>query len=219
MAATGTGTEAAWDLGRLEGVSLPGAGRHRHHHAGRDRGAGRDPASLVHRLPVGVAAPGAARVLGRRGGTVHRAAAGRSLLRRLVAALPGGLASGGFNGYWEMPFRAGARITVENLSPDPVPSFFYHVDYTLTDAAYLHAQWRRSNSAPAGEVHAILDGVGGSGHYVGTYLAWGFDEHGRYGVWGCRRSSRRAASTRARNATAPTAGGCPIRSGSSPTSG
>jgi hypothetical protein len=76
-----------------------------------------------------------------------------------------------------MPFRQRAHITIENLSPDPVPALYYQVDYTLTnvpaDRAYLHAQWRRSNPLPAIQVHTLLDGVRGQGHFVGTYLAWG----------------------------------------------
>ena len=60
--------------------------------------------------------------------------------------------AGGFNSYWEMPFRRHARITIENLSPDEVRNFFYQINYTLTevpaDRAYFHAQWRRNNPLP-----------------------------------------------------------------------
>jgi Protein of unknown function (DUF2961) len=93
--------------------------------------------------------------------------------------------AGGFNSYWEMPFRRRALIQVENLFPEPTTGFYYQVDYTLTevpdDAAYLHAQWRRSNPLPYQEVHTILDGVRGQGHYVGTYLAWGVNNTGWWG--------------------------------------
>jgi hypothetical protein len=93
--------------------------------------------------------------------------------------------AGGFNSYWEMPFRKGARIEVENLSPDPVRGFYYSIDYTLTeveaDRAYLHAQWRRNNPLPTGDVHTLLDAVRGQGHYVGTYLAWGVNNTGWWG--------------------------------------
>ena len=93
--------------------------------------------------------------------------------------------AGGFNCYWEMPFRRRARVTVENLSPDPVPALYYQLTYTLTevpdDCAYLHAQWRRSNPLPYQEVHTLLDGVQGQGHYVGTYLAWGVNNTGWWG--------------------------------------
>jgi hypothetical protein len=85
--------------------------------------------------------------------------------------------AGGFNCYWEMPFRSHARISVENLSPDEAFGFFYQIDYTLTevpaDRAYFHAQWRRSNPVKSMEVHTLLDGVRGQGQYVGTYLAMG----------------------------------------------
>jgi hypothetical protein len=93
--------------------------------------------------------------------------------------------AGGFNAYWEMPFRRRARIEVENLSPDPVKGFYYQITYALTevpaDRAYLHAQWRRSNPLPYKETHTLLDGVRGQGHYVGTYLAWGVNSSGWWG--------------------------------------
>ena len=85
--------------------------------------------------------------------------------------------AGGFNSYWPLPFRKSARITVENVSPDEVASFYFSIDYELKpiedDVAYFHAQWRRNNPLPYGEVHTLLDGVQGRGHYVGTYIAWG----------------------------------------------
>jgi len=97
-----------------------------------------------------------------------------------VAANP----NGGFNRYWEMPFRQGARLTIENLAPEEVV-LYYQVDYTLTevgaDAAYFHAQWRRSNPLPYRQVHPLLDGIKGSGHYVGTYIAWGVNNSGWWG--------------------------------------
>ncbi|WP_328592616.1 glycoside hydrolase family 172 protein [Paenibacillus cymbidii] len=83
--------------------------------------------------------------------------------------------AGGFNSYWEMPFRQSARITMENISGADV-TLYYQIDYSLTDvpdeAAYFHAEWRRVNPLPYKEVHTIVDGVKGHGHYVGTYLAW-----------------------------------------------
>jgi len=93
--------------------------------------------------------------------------------------------AGGFNCYWEMPFRRSARITLENLSDDEILGFYYQITYTLTDvpddAACLHAQWRRSNPLPYKDVHTLLDGVKGQGHYVGTYLAWGVNNNGWWG--------------------------------------
>ena len=103
-----------------------------------------------------------------------------------IASLPIAVnPAGGFNSYWEMPFRKSARITVENLTPDRIPGFYYSVDYVLTDIpddrAYFHAQWRRSNPLPYMENHTLLDGVRGQGHYVGTYIAWGVNNTGWWG--------------------------------------
>jgi hypothetical protein len=94
--------------------------------------------------------------------------------------------AGGFNCYWEMPFRKSARITVENISPDPVwPALYYQINYTLTnvpdDCAYFHAQWRRSNPLPYQTDHVLLDGVEGEGQYIGTYIAWGVNNNGWWG--------------------------------------
>jgi hypothetical protein len=93
--------------------------------------------------------------------------------------------AGGFNSYWELPFRRHARIAIENLSPDEVTGFYYQITYTLTDVpddrAYFHAQWRRSNPLPSMQVHTLLDGVTGQGHYVGTYIAWGVHNNGWWG--------------------------------------
>ncbi len=90
----------------------------------------------------------------------------------------------GLNCYWEMPFRSRCRITMTNIGPEEMV-LFYQVDYTLTqvpeEAAYFHAQFRRSNPLPYKEVYAILDGVQGRGQYVGTYMAWGVNNTGWWG--------------------------------------
>lgn len=84
--------------------------------------------------------------------------------------------SGGFNSYWQMPFRRRARIEVENQHWNEIRGFFYQFDYSLTDvpaeAAYFHAQWRRSITTRENPEHVILDGVEGQGHYIGTALGW-----------------------------------------------
>lgn len=93
--------------------------------------------------------------------------------------------AGGFNCYWEMPFRRSARITVENVTPDDVRGFYYQITYALTevpeDLGYFHAQWRRSNPLAYMDVHTLLDGVQGEGHFVGTYLAWQVNSTGWWG--------------------------------------
>jgi D-arabinan exo alpha-(1,3)/(1,5)-arabinofuranosidase (non-reducing end) len=92
--------------------------------------------------------------------------------------------AGGMNAYWEMPFRQRARLTLENLGPEEVV-LYYQIDYTLTnvpdDVAYFHAHWRRSNPLGYKQVHTLLDGVKGKGHYVGTYLAWQTNNTGWWG--------------------------------------
>jgi Protein of unknown function (DUF2961) len=89
-----------------------------------------------------------------------------------------------FNSYWEMPFRKGFRMTMENRGHEE-QTLYYQITYALgavpEDAAYLHAQFRRVNPLPAKDVYTILDGVSGWGHYVGTYLAWGVRSTGWWG--------------------------------------
>lgn len=89
-----------------------------------------------------------------------------------------------FNCYWQMPFRRHCKMTLENRDDKPV-TIYYQIDYTLTkvgeDQAYFHAQFRRVNPLPYGSVYTILDGVGGKGQYVGTYLAWGVNNNRWWG--------------------------------------
>lgn len=82
----------------------------------------------------------------------------------------------GMNCYWSMPFASHARITVENQNEEPIPAFFYQIDYceydTLPeDSAYFHAQWRRQKITEKAQDYIVLDHVKGKGRYVGTYLA------------------------------------------------
>jgi len=62
---------------------------------------------------------------------------------------------------------------------------YYQITYALTtvpaDAAYFHAQFRRTNPLPYKEVYTLVDGIKGSGHYVGTYMAWGVNNNGWWG--------------------------------------
>lgn len=89
-----------------------------------------------------------------------------------------------FNSYWVMPFRKKCRITMENINTEKV-TIFYQIDYTLTevpdDAAYFHAQFRRTNPVHYKDVFTIVDNIKGKGHYVGTYLAWGVHNNGWWG--------------------------------------
>lgn len=91
---------------------------------------------------------------------------------------------GGFNSYWPMPFKKGARISIENTS-DAEVFLYYQITYEVggdyADDGYFHAQWRRSNPLAAGDVHTLVSDVEGTGQYVGTYLAWGVNSDGWWG--------------------------------------
>jgi hypothetical protein len=83
-----------------------------------------------------------------------------------------------------MPFRQSALITMQNLSDDEI-TVYYQINYTLTDvpedAAYFHAQFRRTNPLPYKQDYTIVDGIKGWGQYVGTYMAWGVNNNGWWG--------------------------------------
>lgn len=88
-----------------------------------------------------------------------------------------------FNSFWPMPFRKKCKITMENIGLGSM-NLYYQVDYTLTDvpedAAYFHAQFRRSHPTE-GSIHTLVDGIKGKGHYVGTYIAWQVNNNGWWG--------------------------------------
>ncbi len=97
-----------------------------------------------------------------------------------VCANPGS----GFNCYWVMPFRKSCKITMENLDEKKM-TLYYQINYTLTDvpddAAYFHAQFRRTNPVPYKKVFTIVDNIKGWGHYIGTYMCWGTNNTGWWG--------------------------------------
>ncbi len=102
-------------------------------------------------------------------------------LRSLAVCVNPGSA---FNCYWPMPFRKKCRITMENIDEKDMV-LYYQVDYTLTevptDAAYFHAQFRRTNPLPYKQDYVLVDSIKGKGQYVGTYLAWGVHNNGWWG--------------------------------------
>ncbi|MCE7989967.1 MAG: DUF2961 domain-containing protein, partial [Caldilinea sp. CFX5] len=91
----------------------------------------------------------------------------------------------GLNCFWEMPFRQRATITLENRNPVRSGACFYQINYCLTQvpeqAAYFHAQFRRTNPLPYLQPYVILDGVKGRGHYVGTVMGWNINNSGWWG--------------------------------------
>lgn len=104
----------------------------------------------------------------------------------LVNSLPIAVAPHrGLNSYFEMPFRKGFRIELENQGDDMTWIVAYKITFTEEkvddDVGYFHAQYRHTLTTPEYPVHTILDGVKGEGVYVGTYLAWS-ELHDRW--WG-----------------------------------
>ncbi len=98
----------------------------------------------------------------------------------VIAANP----NGGFNSYWSMPFRDGARLTLENLSAVRVRVYYqitYEIGGDYSGDGCFHAQWRRSNPLDERVPHTILAGIEGQGHYAGTYVAWGTNSNGWWG--------------------------------------
>lgn len=89
-----------------------------------------------------------------------------------------------FNCYWPMPFKRKCRITMENIDDNDMV-LYYQVDYVLStitdDAAYFHAQFRRSNPLPYKQDFVLADNISGKGQYVGTYLAYGAHSNGWWG--------------------------------------
>jgi hypothetical protein len=89
-----------------------------------------------------------------------------------------------FNCYWTMPFHKKCRITMENINDADPMTLYYQIDYALTevpsDAAYFHAQYRRTNPNET-SVYTIVDGIKGKGQLVGIYLAWGVNNNGWWG--------------------------------------
>lgn len=81
----------------------------------------------------------------------------------------------GMNCYIPMPFRTGAKVTIENQHAGELHAFFYQIDYCLyddmpEDLGYFHAQWRRERLTQLQKDYVLLDGVKGHGHYIGTHL-------------------------------------------------
>lgn len=91
----------------------------------------------------------------------------------------------GLNCYFEMPFKKGFRIEIENQGEDMTWILAYKILFTEEpvdeNVGYFHAQYRHTLTTPENPTHILLDGVKGKGVYVGTYLAWS-ELHERW--WG-----------------------------------
>jgi hypothetical protein len=102
------------------------------------------------------------------------------------------------NCYFQMPFAAGARVTVTNEGTEPVQSMYFYVDYEEydrlpDDVLRFHAQWRRENPTRGtrgdltaqgvnywtlmdvpnvdGQENYVILEAAGAGHYVGCNLS------------------------------------------------
>lgn len=86
----------------------------------------------------------------------------------------------GFNCFIPMPFKKKAKITLENRS-SLKKAIFYQINYALdehlNEIGYFHAQYRQSKPVKKGEVHTLLDGIHGKGHYIGTALYVGLNRN------------------------------------------
>ena len=92
----------------------------------------------------------------------------------------------GMNCYFPMPFARHAKITVENLLPDEgIDGFFYTINFEELDEpagdAYFHARFNRTNPLRYGDDYTILDGVEGSGTFVGCDMTWQQNNNGWWG--------------------------------------
>jgi len=92
----------------------------------------------------------------------------------------------GLNCFWPMPFRKSCRVTLEARGPAGTESWcYYQLNYSLAevpqDAAYFHAQFRRTNPTIPLQDFVILDGVRGRGHYAGVSMGWGVNNSGWWG--------------------------------------
>ena len=89
-----------------------------------------------------------------------------------------------FNCYWNMPFRKGFRITLENRT-DNDEWVYFQITYIRKPvgehAAYFHAQFRRENPVQPMKDFTMLDNIHGRGQYVGTYMTWGVNNNGWWG--------------------------------------
>ena len=87
-----------------------------------------------------------------------------------------GMSSGGYYSYFPMPFNTSARVEVTNETGQPIPSFYYHIDYhklsTPLDStvAYFHATWHREARTDRSQHYTLLEAEG-EGHLIGITMS------------------------------------------------
>lgn len=86
----------------------------------------------------------------------------------------------GCNSYFEMPFRKGCRITVENRG-QTTRGVYYMISgwygKVPDNAGYFHAAYRQEHPVQKGRAYTVLDGVRGKGVFAGVTLAAGLNGH------------------------------------------
>lgn len=90
----------------------------------------------------------------------------------LLQSMPEG---SGMNVYFPMPFSKGAKIVYCNELNEPVPYFYYSVDYTLGDSVdetmgRFHCSFRRENPTERRKDFAILPHRNGMGRFLGCVV-------------------------------------------------
>lgn len=93
----------------------------------------------------------------------------------------------GLNCYWQMPFGKHCKITIENRSTSINRTLYYMITGQKTDVpsegecAYFHASYRQEKPVKKNIEYTVIDGIYGTGHYVGTALFAG--TNGNNGCW------------------------------------
>ena len=91
----------------------------------------------------------------------------------------------GFNCYFEMPFRKSFYITLENTGVKRSYSY-YQINYCLTEiprnCGYFCAQYRQAKPLTAGNDYLLADGIKGKGQFIGTSMSVGLNGEGNW--WG-----------------------------------
>jgi hypothetical protein len=85
--------------------------------------------------------------------------------------------SKGFNSFFPMPFHKHAKVVIHNDMPDgkDIGFLFFQIDYELRDSlpenvGLFHAQFRRQNPTIPKQDYVVLDGVQGSGMFLGCVI-------------------------------------------------
>jgi hypothetical protein len=99
-------------------------------------------------------------------------AIGSHINSALVSVIP----AIGLNCFFQMPFKKKARIVLENQHDNPIPAFFYQIDYCIYEkipetGLYFHASYRQERITEKGKDYIVLDNVKGRGTYLGTFIA------------------------------------------------